>query len=376
MDKIYFDNSATTKINDDALRTYNDISMNYYENPSSLHKGGLESEKIIDKCRKIIADSLCALPEEIIFTSGGTESDNIAILGVAFAMEKTGKHLITSKIEHHAVLNTFKYLEKKGFEVTYIDVDSSGVIDFEQLKNSVRDDTTLISIMLMNNEVGTIQPVDKIKSIAKNAYVHTDAVQAYGKVDFKHINADLISVSSHKVHGPKGVGALYIKKGTKIVSTVFGGGQESNLRSGTHNTPGIAAFAKAVEIMSKNQMADIEHFKTLNVYFKKRITEEIPEIHFNGLSESNIVNVSFTGIRGEVLMHYLADKNIYVSTGSACNSKSTKISYVLESMNIPYNIAEGAVRFSFSNDNTIEEIDRAIPFIKSGTEFLLRFKRR
>ncbi len=376
LSRIYFDNSATTKIYPEALKEYVVASENCFENPSSLHSGGLAAEKSLDAARKIIADSFYASPEEIVFTSGGTESDNIAILGAAFARERIGKHLITSKIEHHAVLNTFEFLESRGFEVTYIDADKNGIIDLNQLENSVRDDTTLISIMLMNNETGTVQPVEKIRSISKNAYIHTDAVQAYGKIDLKTLDVDMISVSSHKIHGPKGVGALYIKRGTKINNVIFGGGQEYNLRSGTQNTPAIIAFAKAVEIMIHNKTKDMNQINSIVEYFKNELSDNIPDIVFNGQTSSNIVNVSFKGIRGEVLMHFLAEKGIYVSTGSACNSKSTKISYVLDAMKIDREIAEGAVRFSFSYDNTFEEINFAIEQIKNGVEFLRRFRRR
>ncbi len=376
LSKIYFDNSATTPIYDEALKEYINISKTCYENPSSLHSGGLAAEKILNNARKIIADSFYANEDEIIFTSGGTESDNIAILGTAFARERAGKHLITSRIEHHAVLNTFEFLEKRGFEVTYIDADENGIINLEQLAGAVRNDTTLISIMLVNNETGCVQPVSKIKAVAKNAYIHTDAVQAYGKVDFKDLNADLISVSAHKIHGPKGVGALYIKKGTKINNIVFGGGQEFNMRSGTQNTPAISAFSKSVQIMQENKNNDLKYISCLVEYFKEKLSKNIDDICFNGKSTTNILNVSFSGIRGEVLMHFLAEKGIYVSTGSACNSKSTKISYVLESMGIERNLAEGAVRFSFSYKNTKKEVDFAVEQIKEGVTFLRRFKRR
>ena len=268
MNEIYFDNSATTKISEIALNKYIETSNLFYANPASLHKAGFLAEKEVDKARKILMKALGGKNEkEIIFTSGGTESDNLAILGTAMARSKSGKHLITSKIEHHAVLDCFKYLETQGFEVTYIDVDEKGIINFEQLKNAVRDDTILISIMTLNNEVGSIQPINSLRSIAKNATIHTDAVQAFGKIDLSSLDVDLISVSAHKVHGPKGVGALYIKSGTKIKNTVFGGGQEWNMRSGTLNVPAICAFGVAVDDIITNFDNYNQYINDLGQYF-------------------------------------------------------------------------------------------------------------
>lgn len=376
MKEIYFDNSATTKISEDALNKYIEISKLQYANPSSLHKAGFLAEKEVENARKILLKAFGTKNEkEIIFTSGGTESDNIAIFGTVLARSREGKHIITSKTEHHAVLDCFTFLENRGYDVTYLDVDKQGVISIEQLKNAVRDDTVLISIMAMNNETGAVQPISKVKEYAKNATVHTDAVQAFGKMDLSQLNADLISVSAHKIHGPKGVGALYIKSGTKIKNTVFGGGQEWNLRSGTLNVPGICAFGSAVEELLENFDADNKIYQDLYEYFINRI-KEIDDVVINSSHKGNIINVSFKGIRGEVLLHYLEEKNIFISTGSACNAKSTKISYVLDAMNIDKITAEGAVRISFSKDNTFEEIDIAVNEIKNGVAFLRKFKRR
>ena len=376
MNEIYFDNSATTKISEIALNKYIETSNLFYANPASLHKAGFLAEKEVDKARKILMKALGGKNEkEIIFTSGGTESDNLAILGTAMARSKSGKHLITSKIEHHAVLDCFKYLETQGFEVTYIDVDEKGIINFEQLKNAVRDDTILISVMTVNNEVGSIQPINSLRSIAKNATIHTDAVQAFGKIDLSSLDVDLISVSAHKVHGPKGVGALYIKSGTKIKNTVFGGGQEWNMRSGTLNVPAICAFGVAVNDIITNFDNYNQYINDLGQYFISELLK-IEDVQINSVNLGNIINVSFKDIRGEVLLHYLEEKNIYISTGSACNAKSTKISYVLEAMNVPRNYAEGAVRISLSRYNTKEEIDIAINEIKNGVMFLRKFKRR
>lgn len=376
MKEIYFDNSATTKISEEALKEYTACSIDYYANPSALHKAGFSAEKQVEKARKIIMKAFGAKSEkEIIFTSGGTEGDNIAIFGAVSAKSKLGKHIITSKIEHHAVLDCFKYLETQGFEVTYIDVDSSGYIDLKQIENSVREDTILISIMTVNNEVGSIQPINEIRKKAKNATIHTDAVQAFGKIDLSKIDADLITVSAHKAHGPKGIGALYIKNGTKFKTTVFGGGQEFGIRSGTLNVPAISSFGVAVNQLLENFDDNNKYINELQKYLIERLNE-IDGIKINSVDHGNIVNVSFCGIRGEVLLHYLEDKNIYVSTGSACNAKSTKISYVLEAMNIDRKYAEGAIRISLSKFNTKEEIDIVINEIKTGVTFLRKFKRR
>lgn len=376
MNEIYLDNSATTKISENALKKYISCSEKFYANPSSLHKAGFNAEKEVEVARKVLMKALGAKEDkEIIFTSGGTECDNIAILGTVLARSREGKHLITSKTEHHAVLDCFKFLETQGYEVTYLSVDNSGVIVLEELKASVRDDTILVSIMTMNNETGTVQPINEIKKHIKNATLHTDAVQAFGKLDLSSLEADLISVSAHKVHGPKGVGALYIKKGTKIKNTVYGGGQEWNMRSGTLNVPGICAFGTAVDELLTNFDENNNYLCHLYDYFINKLSD-IEDVVINSSHRGNIINVSFVGIRGEVLLHYLEDKNIYISTGSACNAKSTKISYVLDAMNIDKNVAEGAVRISLSKYNTTEEIDYAVEEIKKGVQFLRKFKRR
>jgi len=376
LNTIYFDNSATTKPFDEVVEIVTNTMKNSYENPSALHSGGIYVERMINEARNVLSKTLCCKSDEIIFTSGGTESDNLAILGVAYAYSKKGKHLITSSVEHHAVLDCFKYLEQNGYEVTYLDVNQDGFIDLEQLKNSVREDTILISVMLANNETGTFQPIDKIRSIAKNAVIHTDAVQAFGKFNFSGLDVDLISLSSHKIHGPKGVGALMIKNNVKLAQTSFGGGQEKGVRSGTYNTEGILGFAKAVSMTYNNVQNNIDYLKELCDYFKCKIKTLIPDVVFNGTNSVNVVSTSFPGIRGEVLLHMLEEKKIYVSTGSACNSKSTKISYVLKAMGIDHTTAEGTVRVSFSTLNTKQEIDIAVKEIADAVSFLKKFTRR
>ncbi len=376
MNTVYFDNSATTKPYDEVVEVVNEIMTNSYANPSALHSAGINAERLINNARGIVARSLGCKADELIFTSGGTEADNLAILGVAGAYSRKGKHLITSKIEHHAVLDCFKYLETVGFEVTYINAGIDGIIDFEELRNSVRDDTILISIMLANNETGVFQPVDKIRSISRNAVIHTDAVQAYGKYDFTGLDVDLISVSGHKIHAPKGIGALVVKNKTRLNQITFGGGQEKGIRSGTYNTEGIVGLAKAAEITYNNLNDNILYLSDLSSYFKKLIVENIPDVFFNGNGEVNVVSVAFKGIRGEVLLHTLEEKGIYVSTGSACNSKSAKISYVLKEMGIDPAIAESTIRVSFSSFNTKEEIDYAVKEISDAVTFLRKFTRR
>lgn len=376
MNTVYFDNSATTKPYDEVVEVVNEIMTNSYANPSALHSAGINAERLINNARGIVARSLGCKADELIFTSGGTEADNLAILGVAGAYSRKGKHLITSKIEHHAVLDCFKYLETVGFEVTYINAGIDGIIDFEELRNSVRDDTILISIMLANNETGVFQPVDKIRSISRNAVIHTDAVQAYGKYDFTGLDVDLISVSGHKIHAPKGIGALVVKNKTRLNQITFGGGQEKGIRSGTYNTEGIVGLAKAAEITYNNLNDNILYLSDLSSYFKKLIVENIPDVFFNGNGGVNVVSVAFKGIRGEVLLHTLEEKGIYVSTGSACNSKSTKISYVLKEMGIAPAIAESTIRVSFSSFNTKEEIDYAVKEISDAVTFLRKFTRR
>ena len=376
MNKIYFDNSATTKPFDEVIEIVSDCMKNNYENPSALHSGGVSVERLINAARADIAKTLCCKPEELIFTSGGTEADNLAILGAANAYSRKGKHIITSSIEHHAVLDCFKHLEQSGFEVTYLNVGKDGVIDFEQLKNSVRDDTILISVMLSNNETGTFQPVERIRSVAKNAIIHTDAVQAYGKYDFTDLDVDLISVSAHKIHGPKGIGALVVKNNTKLSKISFGGGQEKGIRSGTFNTEGILGFAKAATLTYNNLVNNIEYLKNLCEYFKHSLSASYPNVAFNGINSINVVSVAFPKIRGEVLLHTLEQKNIYVSTGSACNSKSAKISYVLKAMGLTQEVAEGTIRVSFSTLNTKQEIDIAVKEIVDAVNFLNKFTRR
>jgi cysteine desulfurase len=317
-----------------------------------------------------VAKALGANDGEIYFTSGGTESNNLAILGALEGNKRLGKHIITTKIEHPSVLNVFNALKERGYDVTYLKVDSSGLIDLQEFKNSLRDDTALVSIMYVNNEVGTLQPIEDIckilRSLKNKPIFHVDAIQAFGKIDFslKRLNVDLLSISGHKICGPKGIGALYIKKGTKIKSIIFGGNQESGIRSGTENVHGILGLGVAADIAQKNLKGNIKKMNILKNRLLEGIKEQINNIKINGLVEKrsapHILNVSFLDVRGEVLLHSLEQDGIYVSTGSACSSRKKSYSHVLKAMGITEKEMEGAVRFSFSPFNSQEEIDYAI----------------
>ncbi|WIF94326.1 cysteine desulfurase family protein [Caminicella sporogenes] len=368
--EVYLDNAATTKPRKEVIDMMNKALVQYYANPSSLHKKGVEVEKLIKTARKQIAKALGSNEKEIYFTSGGTESNNLAILGSLEGNKRKGRHIITTKIEHPSVLNVFKYLEEKGYDVTYLSVDGDGKIDIEQFKNSINDDTAFISIMYVNNEVGTIQPIEEISSILKSMtnrpIFHVDAIQAFGKIKFnlKKLNVDLMSISGHKIHGPKGIGALYIKKGTKIKSIIFGGNQELGIRSGTENVPGIFGLGTASDLFKREFEENIKKMAKLKFKLLEGIKSNVKDIKINGTigenSTPHILNISFKGIRGEVLLHSLEQDKIYVSTGSACSSRKKTYSHVLREMGLCEEEMEGAIRFSFSPFNTEEEIDYVI----------------
>jgi len=375
--EIYLDNSATTKPYKEVVDKMVYALTDQYANPSSVHRKGVLVEKEIKNARKEIAKYSGAKEKEIFFTSGGTESNNIIIRGIAYANHRSGKHLITTKIEHPSVLNTFKDLEKDGYEVTYLDIDKNGLISFEDFKNALREDTILVSIMHVNNEVGAIQPVDKIgrylSKLKRKVYLHVDAVQSFGKIDFKpsKYNIDLMSVSGHKIHGPKGIGFVYVKENTKIKSIVTGGGQESSFRSGTENVPGIFGLSEAVRITMENLKDNIDKVNNLKEILLNEITSNIDDIKVNSSADGvcHILNVSFIGIKGEILLHYLEEDNIYVSTGSACSSKK-KGSHVLIEMGLANKEIEGAIRFSLSTMNKEEDIKKAVGIIKKKVEEL------
>lgn len=363
--EIYLDNAATTKLLPDVLDEVKSVAENIYGNPSSLHEIGLDAERVVKTSREVIAKSLGVDTSEVFFTSGATESDNTAIFGAVYANSRRGKHIITSKIEHPAVLMCFEKLEQEGYEVTYLDVDENGIIDMEQLKNSISEKTIFISVMAVNNEVGSIQPIQEIAKLKKkyNFILHTDAVQAFLKIPSNRFNmADMISVSGHKVHALKGVGALVVKKGTKVNPLLLGGGHENGFRSGTENVVGIASFAKAV-----SSLHDFEKIKELKELLKNGV-EEIDKAKVNCYNEGNsaphILSVSFKGIRGEVLMHALEAKGIYVSTGSACHSNRFGESHVLSAVGLSKDEIGGTIRISLGAFNTEEDIRYLLEVLK------------
>lgn len=360
--EVYMDNSATTKPYAEVVEEMTYILNNVYANPSSLHSVGKEAEDRMNAARDVIAHTLGCSSKELIFTSGGTESDNLAIIGYALANKRSGNKLITQKTEHMAVLEAFRFLETQGFEVYYADVDSTGAVSPEDIIAHIDDSTILVSIMHVNNETGAIMPVDKIGAAIdhKSCVLHVDAVQSYGKIDVnpKKLNADMLSISSHKIHGPNGVGALYVRNGIRLAPLLYGGKQEGGLRSGTENLAGICGFAKAAEIKFKNLRETQEHVSCLKGALCARLTGSIDNVVVNSPEDSiyAILNVSFPGLKSEVLLHILESKGIYISTGSACNSKK-KLNYVLSSMGIKDNVTDAAIRFSFSEFNTMDHVD-------------------
>ena len=379
--EIYFDNSATTAPYKEVCETVADTMSRFYGNPSSLHRLGKSAEDLLNCCRDKVAHNISSSADEIIFTSGGTESDNAAIIGYCMANKRRGNKIITSKIEHPAVLEAVKYLEHSGFDAVYLDVDENGKISIEQLKSELDDKTLLVSIMHVNNETGTIQPIEEIASIVHSAGVvlHVDAVQSYGKIkiDVKKLGADLLTLSAHKVHGPKGVGALYIKKGVRISPVIHGGGQERGLRSSTENLPAIAGFAKAADIMTDNFDDSISKMAEIKAYFKNKLKESIENIVINTPDESvcSVLNISFVGVKSEVLLHVLEDKGIYVSSGSACSSHKKGRSHVLTAMGKRDNVIDSSLRFSFCAANTFEEADTAIDVLTEQIPILRRIMR-
>jgi cysteine desulfurase len=367
MRKVYFDNAATTRVKDEVIEEMQKYYSELYGNPSSIYNFGQLAKKAVESSREKVARLLNSNPDEIYFTGGGSEADNWAIKGILSANEKKGNHIITTKIEHHAVLHTCEYLEKKGAEVTYLDVDENGLIDLKQLEESIKDNTVLISIMFANNEIGTIQPIKEIGEIAKkhDIYFHTDAVQAVGNevIDVKDMNIDLLSLSAHKIHGPKGVGALYIKKGTRIHNLIHGGAQEKKKRAGTENVPGIAGLGRAAEIAYNNFDQKREKLIKLRDRLIEKIDKEIPECQLNGHREKRLpgnVNFSFKYIEGESLLLYLDMEGISASSGSACTSGSLDPSHVLMSIGLPHEIAHGSLRLSLSDYNTEEDVDYTV----------------
>jgi len=372
---IYLDNAASTQIHDDVLDSMLPYLKEQYGNPSSIHRYGRLTRKAIHKARKQIASLINADPAEILITSGGTESNNTALVGISSQFPDS--QIITSSIEHDAILEPCKKLNSKGFQVDYLPVDKSGMINIEDLKNMISKKTSLVSVMFGNNEVGTIQPISEITKICheNNVFFHTDAVQAVGKlpVDVKKLDVDLLSISSHKLYGPKGVGALYIKDGVKIDPIILGGGQEFRLRSGTENVASIVGFGQACEIAQNHLIENISLVKKLQTILVKKVLDEIPEVTFNGNSESRLTNnahFTFLGVNGEDLIIKLDEYGIAASTGSACSVNTQKASHVLESMGFSLEQITGSLRLTVGIFNTENEINETVDILKKVVEEL------
>ncbi len=383
--EAYLDNSATTLVSQGVKDIVIKTMTEDYGNPSSMHMKGVESERYVREAREIIAKALKVNEKEIIFTSGGTESNNLALIGMAMANQRAGRHLITSSIEHASVLNTMKYLEEQGFSVTYLPVDEAGRVRLEDLKEAMREDTILVSIMYVNNEIGTAEPVGEIGKFLKEEYpkvlFHVDAIQAFGKYRIypKRLGIDALSVSGHKIHGPKGCGFLYVSEKAKIKPIIFGGGQQKGMRSGTDNVPGIAGLGQAVKEAGEHLEENVERMYELRQYFMERLSE-IDQIRINSPKgregAPHIVNVSFLGVRSEVMLHDLESKKIYVSAGSACSSNHPHISETLSGIGLSPEEIDSAIRFSFSVNTTREELDYAVDTIKDRISTLRKFTRK
>lgn len=361
---IYLDHAATTGVSSEVAQAMLPFLTQQYGNPSSVYDFSDSSRIAMQNARILLADTIGAKPEEIYFTSGGSESDNWAVKGIALAYEKKGKHMITTKIEHHAIQRAFQFLEKRGFEITWLDVGEDGRIRMQQLYRAIRPDTTLISIMMANNEMGAIQPIEEIGKVARSRGIlfHTDAVQAYGQVAIhvKNMNIDMLSTSAHKIGGPKGIGFLYIRSGIKMTPLIHGGGQEGNLRAGTENVASIVGFAKAAELEFQNMRENNRKKQMLRDYFIEKIFHIIPYTRVNGSRRYRLpgnVSFSFQFVDGGTLLNMLNMEGICASTGSACSSGDSKPSHVLTAMGVPEELAYGSIRFTIGEENTKEEID-------------------
>ena len=382
--EAYFDNSATTRVLDSVKDIVVKTMTEDYGNPASKHRKGMEAEQYIREARKIIADSMKVQEKEILFTSGGSESNNMALICTAWANQRAGKHIISTAIEHPSVYNPLGVLEELGFEVTILPVDHDGHISLKELEEAIRPDTILVSTMYVNNEVGAVEPVEEISRVIKaknpSALYHVDAIQAYGKyvIRPKKQGIDLLSVSSHKIHGPKGVGFLYIRSGVKIKPLIYGSGQQAGMRSGTENVPGVAGFGAAVKEMYTDPAEKIQKLIGLKDYMTDRLGEIEGTVINSKKGEASapqIVSVSFEGVRSEVLLHALEDKGIYVSSGSACSSNHPGISGTLKGIGVAQKLLDSTIRISFSIFNTKEEVDYTIDVLKELVPVLRRYQR-
>lgn len=372
MRNVYLDYSATTPVKEEVLNEMIPYFTEKFGNPSSLYDKGLESKDAITEARERVASLINASAGEVFFTAGGTESDNWAVFGSAEALKSKGNHIITTKIEHHAMLHSCEFLEKQGYEITYLSIDKDGYISLDELEKAITDKTVLISIMMVNNEIGTVQPIKEACAIAKKHGVlfHTDAVQALGNVeiDVKDLGIDLMSMSSHKIYGPKGTGALYIRKGVRIANYLHGGAQENRKRAGTENLPGIIGFGKAAELSKANFENHVKHCSELRNYLKDRIINEIPDTYVNGTMEHRHpgnLNITFKYIEGESILLLLNQFGISVSTGSACSSTSLNPSHVLTALGVPVEMIHGTIRFTVGDFTTKEDIDYVVEHLKT-----------
>lgn len=382
--EAYFDNSATTKVLDSVKDIVVKTMTEDYGNPAAKHRKGMEAEQYIRYARKIIADTMKVQEKEILFTSGGSESNNMALIGAAWANQRAGKHIISTSIEHPSVYNPLGVLEELGFEVTILPVDHDGHISLKELEEAIRPDTILVSTMYVNNEVGAVEPVEEISKIIKaknpSTLYHVDAIQAYGKyvIRPKKQGIDLLSVSSHKIHGPKGVGFLYIRNGVKIKPLIYGGGQQAGMRSGTENVPGVAGFGAAAKEMYTNHAEKVQKLIELKDYMTDRLGEIEGTVINSKKGEASapqIVSVSFEGVRSEVLLHALEDKGVYVSSGSACSSNHPGISGTLKGIGVAQKLLDSTIRMSFGMFNTKEEVDYTIDVLKELVPVLRRYQR-
>ena len=372
MRNVYLDYSATTPVKEEVLKEMIPYFTEKFGNPSSLYDKGLEAKDAVNHAREQVAALINAEPREVFFTAGGTEADNWAVFGVCDKLKEKGNHIITTKIEHHAMLHSCDFLEKQGFDVTYLDIDKDGRVDLDQLKNSITDKTILISVMMINNEIGTLQPIKEIAEIAKAHKIifHTDAVQALGNVpiDVKELGVDLMSMSSHKIYGPKGEGALFIRKGLRISNYLHGGAQESGRRAGTENLTGIVGFGKAAELARVHFEEHVKHCSELRNYLVDRVLKEIPDTILNGTMDGRHpgnANITFKYIEGESILLLLNQFGISVSTGSACSSKSLEPSHVLTALGVPVEMIHGTVRFTVGDFTTKEDIDYVVDSLKN-----------
>lgn len=383
--EAYFDNSATTKCYEGVKDLVVKLMIEDFGNPSSMHRKGVEAEKYVKGAAKTLAKILKVTEKEILFTSGGTESNNFALIGAAMANKRSGNHIITTAVEHPSVEQPVEFLKGQGFEVTILPVDERGVVKLEELEAALRPDTILVSVMYVNNEVGAVMPIEQIGKLvhekSPKALYHVDAIQAFGKYRIypKKLGIDLMSVSAHKIHGPKGVGFLYINEKAKVQPQILGGGQQGGMRSGTDNVPGIAGLAAAAEEIYKNLDQNVEHLYALKERMEKGLAK-IENITINGMAlrdgAPQILSVSFHGIRSEVLLHTLEEQEIYISAGSACSSHKRKMSATLTAMGMPAAQMENTVRISFSEENTEEEVDYCLEVLNRIVPMLRRYSRR